>query len=977
MPDSPSLHLNSLGGFQAALNGKPLAGFVSTKVQALLIYLAVTGRPQAREKLIGLLWADMPDADARTNLRQALSNLRKLVPDHVSIERDLAAFKGDSLHLIDVHCFEDHLKADRLAAAIELYRGDFLEGFTVRHAAEFEEWALAQREHWHELALQALHTLTQHALQEGRYADVSEAARRTLALDPWREEAHRQLMLAYARSGQASAALAQYEACRRIMLKEFNAEPSAETTALSERIRAALASPGSNLRQHLPPNILIGRERELDDLQHRLRDPACRLLTLTGLGGSGKTRLALEIAKRLADSFLNSAYFVALTAVSSLDAVCAAMAEGLGYALPAGQAAPALLNYLGPKELLLVLDNFEQLIDRDDCVRLIVDIVKQAPEVKVLVTSRERLNVQHEWVYTVSGLPQPDALTLFTQAAQRVAADFELCDEITVTQVCRSVDGLPLGIELAASWTRAMSCAEIAAELERGATHLTSPLRDAPERHRSLQAVFDHSWRLLTPDEQQALAGLSIFRGGFTREAAQAVAGASPSMLASLVNQSLVQRLPSGRFDLHELVRQFAADQVTESDAGRDRHCAYYANFLADHEAALRDERQSAAVIELNAEIDNVRLMWERAVARGFGEIFAKALKGIYWIFDAHGRQREGVELLAAAAARVTDDPAQVALYSRLLTRQAGFLTMLGEFKPAEELCRQAEALSYTPGDVSNVAFAVRFRGYFAMISGDLPAAKDLMSRSLALYRSTGEVAGICDALNSLALILNNVGEYDQARAYLLEAVELAEAAHDEISRSVSLSNLGSHAYYIRQFEAARDYFQASYDIDAAVNDRRRMAINRHNLACVACDLQDWPGALEIQQDALALFTDMAHAEGVMHCRHNLARIRLGLNDLAEARRHLLEAFQIGTQIGALRDSLEICVTGAELLRREGQFDRAARVIGCLLHHSAATAAVTDDARTVLAKLAADCAALADVQPPNMPVAEIVAIINA
>ncbi|HZY40459.1 MAG TPA: tetratricopeptide repeat protein, partial [Anaerolineae bacterium] len=441
------------------------------------------------------------------------------------------------------------------------------------------------------------------------------------------------------------------------------------------------------------------------------------------------------------------------------------------------------------------------------------------------------------------------------------------------------------------------------------------------------------------------------------------------------VNQSLVQRLPSGRFDLHELVRQFAAGQLTEIDAVCDRHCAYYADFLAAREAALRGARQASMVIEINAEIDNVRLMWQHAVAHHNITVLARALTGVFWIFDAHGRQRQGVDLLAAAAACLQDDPTQVALYSRLLTRQASFHTMLGEFKPAEELCHQAEARSSSIGDVSNVAFAVRFLGYFAMIGGDLPAAKNLMSRCLELYRSTGDTPGICDALNSLALVLNNVGEYNQARTSLLEATELAAATHDEMSRSVSLSNLGSHAYYIGQFEAARDYFQASYDIDAAVADRRRMAINLHNLACVACDLQDWPQALEIQQDALALFTDMAHAEGMMHCRQNLARIKLGLNDLSEARRHLKEAFQIGLQIGAVRDSLEICVIGAELLRREGHLDRAAQVVGRVLHHSAATVAVKDDARTVLGKLNADCVVIANAQPENVTMIDVVAMI--
>jgi predicted ATPase len=622
-----------------------------------------------------------------------------------------------------------------------------------------------------------------------------------------------------------------------------------------------------------------------------------------------------------------------------------------------------------------VLDNFEQLTDHDECVRLIADIVQLAPAVKVLITSRERLNLQREWLYEVTGLPPHDAQTLFTHTVLR-AAGLEQCDDGTLARICRSVGGLPLGIELAASWTRAMSCADIAAELEHSATQLVSPLRDAPERHRSLQAVFEHSWRLLTPDEQRVLAALSIFRGGFTREAVRAVADASTTLLLGLVNQSLVQRLPSDRFDLHELVRQFAAGKAIEIDAIHDRHCAYYADFLAAHEAALRDRRQSAAMREINTEIDNVRVMWQHAIVRGLSAVFDKALKGVYWSFDAHGRQREGVELLAAAAARLKDDPAQAALYSRLLTRQASFHTMLGEFKLAEQLCQQAEALSDAAGDVSNVAFAVRFLGYFAMIGGDWSSAQHLMSRSLELYRRTGEAPGICDALNSLALVLNNIGEYDRARACLLEAAELAAVTHDEVSRSVALSNLGSHAYYTRQFEAARDYFQASYDIDAALDDRRRMAINLHNVACVQCDLEQWDAALHTQQGALALFTDMAHAEGVMHCRHNLARIHLGLNHLAEARRHVQEAFHIGMSIGAVRDSLEICVTGAELLRREGQPDRAAQVIGCVLHHSAATAAVQEDIRSVLARLDGNGTAIADAQPENISVAELVALIR-
>jgi DNA-binding SARP family transcriptional activator/predicted ATPase len=976
MPDSPSLQINSLGGVQVSLNGKPLGGFVSTKVQALLIYLAVTGRPQAREKLIGLLWADMPDADAKTNLRQALSNLRKLVPDHVSIERDTAAFNHDSLHLIDVECFETHLKADRLSAAIEVYRGDFLEGFVVRDAPEFEEWLLAHREHWRELALRALDTLAQRALHDGRYVDGIDAARRILSIDAWREEAHRQLMLLLARSGQFSAALAQYDTCRRVMRHEFNTDPAAETTALHERIRAALAGARGNLTEYVPPSALIGRARELAEVTRRLRDPHCRLLTLVGLGGSGKTRLALAAAQTLSPAFLNGAYCVLLTAAQTANDVAGAIGEALRYPLK-GDPLKVLPAYLRQKELLLVLDNFEHLIAGEGCMELIAAMVKQAPEVKVLITSRESLNLQHEWLYEVKELPDPDALALFAHAAQRLTPDAAAgCDEGHVSRICRAVSNLPLGIELAAAWTRAMSCAEIAAELERRTTPLASPLRDAPARHRSLQAVFDHSWQLLAPDEQRALAALTVFRGGFTREAAQVVAGASAAMLVGLVNQSLVQRLPSGRFDLHELVRQYAEVKAVEIGAVRDRHCAYFADFLAAHEPWLRSERQSTVFAEIRAEIDNVRVMWRCAVEQRDAAVFARALMSFFWIYDMHGQPTEAAELLAAAAACLEEDRTHAELYSQLLTRQVTFLTMLSEFERAEALCQRAMSLSREAGDLSNQAFAVRYLGYFAMVRGDLLESKALMLRCLELYQSLDNVPGICDALTSLALVLNNLGEYEAARQNLLEAADRAAAIHDEISRSVALSNLGGNAYYTGQFEEARRYYQASYDIDHAHDDRRRMAVNLHNLACVACDLHDWSVALQIQQDALALFTDVAQQEGVMHCRQNLARIRLGLNDLPEVRRHLHEAFVIGGQIGAVRDSLEICAIGAELLRRESQFDRAARVIGRLLHHSAATAAVKEDARAVLARLEGNCAAIVEAQPENTPVAEIIALIR-
>jgi len=980
------LQMRLLGGLRLDRDGAPLTGFVSNKAPALLAYLAVTRRPHSRDALATLFWGDLPDADAKNNLRQALTNLRRVVEPNLIITRDTLEFNAETPYFLDVTAFERSLKQPiglppdqvlaRLQAAVDLYRGEFLEGVFVRDAPEFEEWALTQRTHLRDLALQAFHALTELCLTRGEYAHVIDYAARLLALDPWREEAHRQLMLAHVRSGQPSAALAQYEVCRKVMRQEFNAEPSAETSALNERIRAALVGARGNLTEYAPPSTLIGRERERADLVQRLRDSQCRLVTLVGLGGSGKTRLALAVAQDLALSFLNGVYFVPLVAAQNVNDMAGAISEVLHYTLK-GEAHTALPAYLRSKELLLVLDNFEHLIDCAGCVPLLSAIVKQAPNVKILISSRESVALQHEWLYEVKELPSADARMLFVQTAQRLAADYDLArDESHITRICRLVSGLPLGVELAAAWTRVMSCADIAAELERRSTALASPLRDAPERHRSLQAVFDYSWQLLTPVEQRILAALTVFRGGFTREAAQAVAGASTGSLLGLVNQSLVQKSPAGRFDLHELVRHYLEDKVIEIDALADRHAAYYADFLARREAWLHSERQATAFSDMRAEIDNVRRMWQRAIQYGDAAIFQRALRGLCWIYDAHGRPTEGAALLAEAAATLEPDPTQLALRGQLLARQARFLVVLSRFDQVETVCHQAEALSHEAGDLPTKAFLVRLLGYCQVVAGNLQTARDLMARCLEMSRQTDDLPGTCEALNGLAIVQNNLGEYAAARECLLEAEAHARAMQDAINRSITLSNLGSTAYYQRQFDQAGRYFQASYDIDAAQHDRRRMAVNLHNVACVQCDLQHWDSALQTQQDALALFTEGAQPEGILHARQNLARIHLGLDDLPEARRHLAEALKIAQQIGAVRDSLEISVIGAELLRRENQFDRAAQVIGRVLQHSAATAAVKEDAHSVLNRLGAHSAAIAETPPENAAITEIVALIT-
>ncbi|MCB0042471.1 MAG: hypothetical protein KDE23_22450, partial [Caldilinea sp.] len=669
-----NLEIRLLGGLQVGSDGAALTGFISSKAPALLAYLAVTGRPHQREALAGLLWGEMPDSSAANNLRQALTSLRKLAGPHLDITRDSVTFNRSAPYWLDVETFRDLLRlsggqppnqrAGLLRQALALYQGEFLEGFFVRDAPEFEDWALVRRVQLRELALQGWDALTTLLLNSGDFAGAVDAAGRLLAMDPWREEAHRQRMLALARSDQYSAAMAQYQTCRDILRREFDAEPSGETTALFERIRFAMRGP----RHNLPAATtgFVGREAELAELRRLLASPATRLVTILGSGGSGKTRLALEAAAQCTPMFLNGVRLVQLAGVEDVSGAPWALADAVDF-VPAGAEPPEpqLLNFLRHKELLLVLDNFEHLI-APPALDLLANILRQAPDVKLLVTSRARLNLTAERLVDLAGLPFPvdddsgkaeefAAVQLFAKRSQRVRPDFALSSATTpfVARICRMTEGLPLAVELAAAWTRSMTPAEIATELAGDIALLASTAYDVPARHRSMAAVFEHSWVLLDESCRSALARLSVCRGGFDRAVAQAVAGAGPVTLQTLVDRSLLRADGAGRYDMHPMIREFAAGKlasrpVDAADAPR-RHARHFAAQTEGREHEFHGARDRDALQWMLTEADNIRAAWEWGVQQADGDLLENFLESFLFFFDIQGRYRECVELTGQA----------------------------------------------------------------------------------------------------------------------------------------------------------------------------------------------------------------------------------------------------------------------------------------------------------------------------------------
>src|SRR5918912_3333037 len=351
----------------------------------------------------------------------------------------------------------------------------------------------------------------------------------------------------------------------------------------------------------VPRTSFVGRAAELEAIDRLLEDPRCRLLTLVGPGGAGKTRLALEAAARRVDRYPHGVHFVPLASVASPEFLAPALAESIQFAVDGAHsgfsAQDQLLDYLSERSTLLVLDNFEHLVEG---AGFLSEVIERAPQVELLTTSRERLNVQSEWVFDVDGLGLAEngngtasAVRLFVERAEQVVPGFALDDAgySQVLRICRLVDGMPLGIELAASWASVLSCAEIADEIEGSIDFLATSMRDVPERHRSLRAAIDQSWRLLTDEQRSAFSRLSVFRGSFDRSAAVAVTGADLRLLSELAAKSLLRRPDFGRFELHELLRQYAAEQLRlspdeEADA-RERHARHYATMLLERKAPL------------------------------------------------------------------------------------------------------------------------------------------------------------------------------------------------------------------------------------------------------------------------------------------------------------------------------------------------------------------------------------------------------
>ncbi|MGE5123735.1 MAG: ATP-binding protein [Acidobacteriaceae bacterium] len=737
------------------------------------------------------------------------------------------------------------------------------------------------------------------------------------------------------------------------------------------QIRQARAADSPEVISNLPASRIplqatpmIGRENEYSALEKLFVDQQCHLLTLTGIGGIGKTRLAIEFALTKQPAFPGGVFYFPLTALKSSEEIVPALAEVVGYVF-SGPANPKeqLLYYLSnniKQGALFVFDNLEHLLpqasdgsETSGLVELICELLQCLPDVYILGTSRERLNIHGEWTYELHGLSVPptnfigpleeyDSVSLFLSSAQRASADirFVIEEQPYLVRICQLLDGVPLAIELAAAWAGMLTCKEIAQEIEANLDFLTTSMRNLPERHRSIRATFDHSWKLLSRDERETLSQLSVFFGGFDRKAANRIAGASLPLLASLCNKSLVHHTGDGRYDLHDVIRQYASSHLDDHSSyseAYERHCEYYLALLAGYEKSLKSGQQQAAMWELSEEIDNIRAAWAWAVRHEKFTQLEQAGRAYGWYFEIAGLLGEGIEQLELLVKSLQGKPKDIQwqrLMGLALIHQALLTFRKGEFDLARELYEEGIVILRPTGDKHLLADGLIYHGIILHLSGKYGQAKSAVDEGLSLAKECNDRWIEAYAIYNLGYLDSLQGNYIEGYTQMAAGLAMWREIGDPFSIALGLNFMVSTLITLNRFEEARASMLESIRLCEQTKNRWGMGTAYRYLGLAEMASGQLKQAEAHFRQSLEIFGDYTIGWDIARSLTYLGEVSRLSGDLSEARRYYLDGLRLSNEARSIPIGIEALAGLSSLQAQVGDVEHALILCYFILNHS-------------------------------------------
>jgi predicted ATPase len=905
----------------------------------LLGYLSLEGSQQ-RKHLAELFWQE---GNRMKSLSMTLTRLRQGAGEVIEADdkQARATLKSDAQELLE------SLDKSEWQQANELYTGAFLEGVVIEDwSTELEEWVYTTREYLAERVQYALLNLAEDAAKRQEFDKVRELSERAYKLPGLSGTDITNLKRLYPLLSAASSLLAPEV---RKELEGYGIIVSLSREEAKAKFRAEKRTSGLPTRQ----TSFVGRESELGKVAALLTK--VQLLTLLGTAGVGKTRLALQLAheQQKLNSF-EGVYFVSLESLNSSDLIVPTILGALGLTQQS-QTDPLaqLVDFIAARSILLVLDNLEHLTQN---VNLLSNLIRQCPNLKVLATSRERLNLEEEHLFPLEGLDFPPvnatfdeakdvaAVTLFSQRAQQLQPQFDLRGQLAaVLKICKLVEGLPLGLELAASWTRLMSCQEIAAEIGRGLEFLATTTRNVPERHRSLKAAFDYSWKLLSPKEQEVLRKLSVFVGGFRREAASEVAGATIPLLASLVDKSLLKVLPNGRYDRHPLLYQFTQEKLAENQqeesATRKQHGHHFLNFLVKFKGQLEGSKEQETRRAIQEEVENVRASWLTIITSADEANLMTASQSLLSYFVTTGQTQQGLNLfrLGRQQLETFPEPAHPSKHTILRYAETSFIYWLGGYNEAFQGGLELLHAFDTLGDIHSSMNTCQLLGRAALRLGNYDDAHHYLEQGLALAKNLANDSALAESWRLLATIADQRGKFTEAKQYNEQALILYRRLGNTRSQVIIANNLGNACLGSGELNEAKRYFEEGLNTAKHIEFQAIIPYFLYNLAVIAKRQEAYEASESYCLEALTL-TRTTHDKSLeASILGMLGVIKTKLNKEAEAYAYLKESLIVARDISDLPVLLENLLYVAEWHEQQGNVSDAVALASLVARHTAST----------------------------------------